>query len=78
MNNKKKTEQPQLDIIEGVVSNCESLRIRAEASTKSDIICVVNAGATVLVDLKESTNDFYKVVTEVGAEGFAMSEFIVI
>ena len=60
----------------GIVFNCPKLNVREEPSTAADIVCVIDNLATVLIDEEESTEDFYKVCTENGAEGFCMKKFI--
>ena len=60
----------------GKVVDCAKLRVRESASTDADIICEIAAGAEVTIDEVNSTNDFYKVCTAAGAEGFCMKKFI--
>ena len=36
----------------------------------------IDALSKVMVDMAESTNDFFKVVTETGIEGFCMRKYI--
>lgn len=62
--------------VTGIVFNCKKLNVREEASTAADVVCVIENLATVLIDEAESTEDFYKVCTESGAEGFCMKKFI--
>lgn len=63
-------------IVEGVINNCTQLNIRKEASKTSEIVEVVDAGAKVLIDEASSTEDFYKVVTPSGVEGYCMKSFV--
>ena len=60
----------------GIVFDCSKLNVREEPSIAADIVCVIDNLATVLIDEEESTEDFYKVCTENGAEGFCMKKFI--
>lgn len=61
----------------GVV-NCLRLHIFSEPDTDSEIINKVRYLTEVEVDLGESTKDFYKICTAVGAEGFCIKEHITI
>lgn len=63
-------------VITGKVVDCNKLRVRESASTDADVICEITAGAEVTIDEVNSTNDFYKVCTAAGAEGFCMKNFI--
>lgn len=61
----------------GVVVNCQKLRVRSEASADTDnTIAVLDALSEVTVDEDASTEDFYKVCTAAGMEGFCMKKFI--
>lgn len=61
----------------GVVVNCQKLRVRSEASADADnTIAVLDALSEVTVDEDASTEDFYKVCTAAGMEGFCMKKFI--
>lgn len=61
----------------GVVVNCQKLRVRSEASAEADnTIAVLDALSEVTVDEDASTEDFYKVCTAAGMEGFCMKKFI--
>ena len=62
----------------GKVAGCERLNVRSEATKDSDIICVIDEGTEVMVDLDDSTVDWYKVYLEDGIEGYCLAEFICI
>lgn len=59
----------------GIV-NVPRLNVRKDASRNHKAIEVLKAGATVIIDQEASTEDFYKVTTASGVEGFCMKEFI--
>lgn len=61
----------------GVV-NCLRLHIFSEPNTDSEIIHKVRYLTEVEIDLNESTKDFYKICTAIGAEGFCIKEHITI
>lgn len=61
----------------GVVVNCQKLRVRSKASADADnTVVVLDALSEVTVDEDDSTEDFYKVCTAAGIEGFCMKKFI--
>lgn len=66
--------QPKTKI--GVVVNCDRLYVRsapdADANPVKDIAC----GTELMIDDPESTDEFYKVFTAAGLEGFCMKKFI--
>lgn len=62
---------PQYEI--GVVNNAN---IYSEPDTISEIIYVIRESSEVLVDMLESTDMFFKIVTAFGAEGFCLKNFV--
>ena len=78
----KETEDPEVkpevivhNIIEGMVEGCARLNVRKEASKTADIVYTINKGDLVIVDLTNSTYDFYKVVAP-NFEGYCVKDFI--
>lgn len=69
-----KVEEPKT--ITGVVVDCPRLRVRAAANKNAEVLCEINVDSKVLISEKESTNEFYKVCTEAGVEGYCMKQFI--
>lgn len=61
----------------GVV-NCLRLHIHTEPSLESDVVCKVRYLTELEVDLKNSTTEFYKVFTAIGAEGFCEKDYVTI
>ena len=63
----------------GIVSDCARLRVRKEPSTDAEVLCELEEGSEVVVDMKaHTTHDFYKVCTAAGLEGYCMTNFIVL
>lgn len=62
----------------GFVNGCSRLNVRKGPSTGSEIVCTVDSGAELTINSKESTDDFYKISTVAGIEGFCMKKFITI
>ena len=61
--------------VEGTVEGCVRLNVRKEASKTADVVRVINKGETVMVDLTNSTDDFYKVFT-LDFVGYCVKDFI--
>lgn len=53
----------------GVVT-CLRLHIHTEPNVDSEVVCKIRYLTEVEIDLNSSTDDFYKVCTETGAEGY--------
>ena len=60
----------------GFVIDCVKLNVRSEPYIDSDIVCVIPGSTEVEVDEENSTDDFYKICTYSGVEGFCMKKFI--
>lgn len=67
-----------IDPIGGIVSGCKKLNIREEASIKGKILCEVSEGTALMIDQIESTDDWFRVYTETGVEGYCMKKFVTI
>lgn len=64
--------------IDGIVSGCKRLNVRKEPARYGEIICEVTEGTALMIDRSESTDDWFKVYTEAGVEGFCMKNFVTI
>lgn len=62
----------------GYVDNCVRLNVRCNPSIDADVIAEIDSGTKLMIDENESTEDFYKVCTESGIEGFCMKQFVTI
>lgn len=60
----------------GKVIDCVKLNVREEPSAKAFVVFEIPVGSTVFVDETCSTDDFYKICTEHGVEGYCMKKFI--
>lgn len=69
-------EQEEETVMTGVVANCDKLNVREQPVAGSNILCEINAGSEVIVDMDASANEFYKVFTVSGIEGFCMKNYI--
>lgn len=61
----------------GVV-NCLRLHLYSEPDLNSEVVCKIRYLTEVEVDLSNSTTDFYKIYTAIGAEGFCEKYLITI
>lgn len=60
----------------GKVVDCVKLNVREEPSTTADVVFEIPVGSTVIIDETCSTDEFYKICTEHGVEGYCMKKFI--
>ena len=63
-------------VVKGKVTDCVKLNVRRGAVLTSDIREVIEEGAIVEINENRSTEDWYRVRTESGTEGFCMKEYI--
>lgn len=60
----------------GHVFGCAKLNVRKAPKPKADIVCEIHCHTEVEIDEDESTEDFYKIYTTSGIEGFCMKSYI--
>lgn len=65
-------------LVIGVVSNCVKLNVRDDPDVHGRVMCTINCGTEVEIDLSESVNDWYKVYLVSGVEGYCLNDFITI
>lgn len=63
-------------IVAGVVVDCQKLNVRKTASPNGEVLAVIDARSGVVVDKETSTEEFYKIFTADGVEGFCMKKYI--
>lgn len=63
-------------LIDGVVTDCMRLYVRKDPSADGEVVTVIDCLSKVMVDMDASTDEFYKVCTASGAEGFCMRKYI--
>lgn len=72
-----KNDEPEQKVaIIGIVANCGRLNVRMKPDAKSDVVCEVLSKSELMIDPDESTEDWFKVCTAAGSEGFCMKQFI--
>lgn len=62
----------------GLVTNCKKLNVREKPTVEAQVVCEIVCSTELMIDEKESTEEFYKVCTASGIEGFCMKKFIAI
>lgn len=60
----------------GKISGFEKLYVRKEASKDSEPVGIVTNKDDISIDVAHSTDDFYKVITSNGLEGYCVKEFV--
>lgn len=72
------TSEPEIETTIGVVTDCLKLRVRKQPNTTAGVICEIDALSEVQIDKTKSTEEFYKVCTETGVEGYCMKKYIAV
>lgn len=60
----------------GKISGFEKLYVRKEANKDSEPVGIVTSKDDLSIDVAHSTDDFYKVITSNGLEGYCVKEFV--
>lgn len=60
----------------GKISGFEKLYVRKEANKDSEPVGIVTIKDDLSIDVAHSTDDFYKVITSNGLEGYCVKEFV--
>lgn len=64
-------------MVKGVVTGCAKLNVRAEPNTHADVVCVLDADTEIEVDVNNSNNEWFKICTAIGMEGYCMRKYVV-
>lgn len=70
----EETREPET--LSGVVVDCVKLNVRTASNVTASVVCTIPRGTEVIVTEDESTDEFYKVYTASGVEGFCMAKYI--
>lgn len=65
-------------VIRGKVVDCDLLNVREHAFADANIVCKINKDDEVIINKDKSTDDFYKICTVTGIDGYCMKRFIAI
>lgn len=60
----------------GVVTECVRLNIRETPDRDGKVVAIIDLLTDVVVDLENSTDEFYKISTATGVAGFCMKKYI--
>lgn len=60
----------------GVVTECVRLNVRKTPDPDGEVVSIIDCLTDVVVDLEDSTDEFYKISTAAGVEGFCMKKYI--
>lgn len=64
------------DAIQNGIVNCLRLHVFSEPDIDSEVVCKLRYLTEVEIDFENSTEDFYKVYTAIGAEGFCQRDLL--
>lgn len=64
------------NLVAGVITNCNLIYVRKEPKPRAELMGYVGCLTTVMVDLRESTDKWYKISTNFGLEGFCERQYI--
>ena len=76
MDNKKVAGMRIGEPVIGRVVRCAKLNVRKDPDADAEILGTIPAGAEVMIDESESTDDFYNACAASGFEGFCMKQFV--
>lgn len=62
--------------VTGEVANCYKLNIRVAPVANARIEAIVDAGTKLTINVNESTDDWFKITTESGVNGYCMKKFV--
>lgn len=71
-----KVEEPKIEMIPGMVTDCAKLNVRKQPSLKADVLCEIAVRAKVIINPAKSTKEWYCVRTEQGVVGYCMKKYI--
>ncbi len=72
----EKVQEPEAKPTVGIVTDCAKLNVRKEPHANAEVAFVINAATNLVVIEEESTEDFYKICTAAGTEGYCMKRYI--
>lgn len=66
------------NIVTGTVFGAYKLYVRKDSNKEAESICTIDENSVVQIDLNatDSDNEFYKITTSDGIEGYCMKKFI--
>ena len=64
------------ETIMGITVNADRIKVYKKPSEFSEVVCEIKKDTFLLIDEKDSTDDFYSICTETGIMGFCMKIFV--
>lgn len=64
------------EIVTGVVDDCCKLNVRVAPVIDADVVCVLEAKTEVEINVNNSTDDWFRICTPAGIEGYCMRKFV--
>ena len=76
VNEEKKNNTPKKVVKQkGAIRNCKLLNIRERSSLDSYVLGTLNSESEFFIDMKQSTNDFYKINYK-DINGYCLKKFV--
>lgn len=72
----EETTETHAEPVIGKVVKCGKLNIRKEPNISAGIICEVSLNSELMIDLDNSTEEWFSVCTAAGSDGFCMKKFV--
>lgn len=66
------------EVKRGIVTNCNLLNVRKEPNSDAEVLFTIPYSTKVVIENYYSTDDFYKICTASGMEGFCMKTYVAI
>lgn len=64
------------ETVKGIVANCAKLNVRANPSINAEIVDVLDVMTEIQIDVNKSNNEWLKIYTATGNEGYCMRKFV--
>lgn len=78
INPEPETTPTEPEVLTGIVADCRKLNVRKAPDKNAPIICTIPVGSEVEILVDESTDEFYRIYTASGLEGFCMRDYIAV
>ena len=75
-NTETKNETNSGAVVKGVVANCAKLNVRSKPSINSGVVTVLDTKTEITIDVDTSTDEWFKIRTVAGVEGYCMRKFV--
>lgn len=60
----------------GTVTGCTKLNVRAKPASDAEVLVILNVDSKIEIDPSRSTNEWLKITTAAGVEGYCMRKFV--